>query len=275
MSYSIFTNSAIQNSNLTTKALTNFLTVSTNKINLNGNLGIGTNILFQRFHIDNLTFNMNLKISNENKIRSSTYNTYYALLPIGSIIIFPSSSSTYLNLMINNGWIECNGQLVSYTNYPLLEPLLENSIYGNNGPYPQSSFKVPNFKDIIPIGAGGSIPSSDINTTYRITMNINQLPKHKHNFTLSSTITNDNSYHTHGPVRLVKYNGPEISAGGQDVTNNHTREDSQSVGYDGENVGTGHTHSHNVMLASGVGVGATTINLRHDVIFMIYLIKGR
>ena len=226
MSYSIFTNSAIQNSNLSTKALTNFLTVSTNKINLNGNLGIGTNILFQRFHIDNLTFNMNLKISNENKIRSSTYNTYYALLPIGSIIIFPSSSSTYLNMMINNGWIECNGQTVTRVNYPLLEPLLQNTIYGNNGPYPQSSFKVPNFKDIIPIAAGGSIPSSDINTNHSIAMNINQLPTHKHTFKLNSTIANDNSSHTHGSVRLVKYNGPEISSGGQDVTNNYISDDS-------------------------------------------------
>jgi len=267
MSYSIFTNSAIQNSNLTTKALTNFLTVSTNKINLNGNLGIGTNILFQRFHIDNLTFNMNLKISNENKIRSSTYNTYYALLPIGSIIIFPSSSSTYLNLMINNGWIECNGQTVTLANYPLLEPLLRSSSYGNNGPYPQSSFKVPNFKDIIPIGAGGSIPSSDINTEHEITMNINQLPKHKHDYKLGNTIANVTSSHRHKLPSVPPESGRDINKSGSEKVA------ATKTGYTG-NVNT-HEHVHYVMLPDAVNVGTTKINLRHNVIYMIYLIKGR
>jgi microcystin-dependent protein len=266
MSYSIFTNSAIQNSNLSTKDLTNFLTTSSNKINLNGNLGIGTNILFQRFHINDTTFNMNLKISNENKIRSSTYNTYYALLPIGSIIIYTVSSSTYYNMMINNGWIECNGQTVTLANYPLLETLLQNSSYGNNGPYPQSSFKVPNFKDIIPIGAGGSIPSSDINTTHSITMNINQIPQHKHDFTLGSDIANHNSSHKHRIGSVPPQSGRDINkSGGENVAATKSGE----TGSEGT-----HIHRHDVMLPSN-SLATTNINLRHNVIYMIYLIKGR
>lgn len=266
MSYSIFTNSAIQNSNLTTKALTNFLTVSTNKINLNGNLGIGTNLLFQRFHIDNLTFNMNIKISNENKILSSSYNTYYALLPIGSIIIFSSSTTTNYNSMVNNGWIECDGRTVSTSSYPLLEPLLQNTIYGNNGPYPQSSFKVPNFKDRIPIGAGGIIPASDINTNHELAMTIKQIPNHKHNIELSISLGANNSSHTHNTVRLVKSNGPEISAGGQGVT-------SSGEGRSTGGSGSSYEHIHTVLLGPG-NVSNTPINIRHKVKYVIYMIKG-
>jgi len=270
MSYTIFTQNAIQNSNLITKATTTFLQISSSKVNLYGSLGIGTDILFTNMHVNNVNFDMNIKISNENKIRSSTYNTYYALLPIGSIILYSSSSPIYYNLMINNGWIECDGRTVSLANYPLLEPLLRDANYYNNGPYPQANFNVPNFTDRIPIGASGILTSNDINSVYTNTMNINQIPKHKHNIELSKTLGENNSLHSHEAKSLV-IDGDDISAGAAGTADGLTDNSTYNfiVSYS--------SHNHEVMLPGSQDLNSTPtpINIRHSVKYILYFIKGR
>ena len=93
------------------------------------------------------------------------------LVPVGTIAMYGSDADP-------EGWLRCDGRTVSRSDYPKLFALLGIRF----GSTTVSDFKVPDFRERSPIGAGGggkySINDKGGNTT--INLSINQMPPHTH-----------------------------------------------------------------------------------------------
>lgn len=89
------------------------------------------------------------------------------------------------------GWIECNGQLVSITDYQALYAVI-GTIYGGDG---RSTFAVPNLNGRSPMGVGNAIgsgvggPIGTLQGTEGVTLTSpNQLPAHSHTLTMENIL---------------------------------------------------------------------------------------
>lgn len=269
MSYVIYNSNSIVSSNLTTQTSKQLFTFG-NNVFINGNVGIGTYQPLYNFHIENLTFNMNITLTNEQNIYSSTYNQYYGLLPIGSIIIIPSQR--LMTLLTNHGWLECNGTTYNQSSYPLLEPLLRNTNYGNGTGF-NSTFRVPNFTNQIPVGAGGSYSQGYYNTnsSLRISLSVNHLPSHTHSGTTNNP--DNTGSHTHD-------NTPSVSSGTTNVETNNccggSATNSVAVGGTSGMLGVStYDHNHGASWANYNNTSLSSISIERNKIFMIYMIKAR
>jgi microcystin-dependent protein len=115
--------------------------------------------------------------------------------PVGSILTYAGSSAP-------SGWLLCNGNQVSKTDYPRLFSVINNR-YGN--PDISTNFVLPDLTDRVPIGKSGSTNLGNSGGNSTITLSTEQLPTHTHtgttvsNGTHSHTGTTDNNgSHTHG-----------------------------------------------------------------------------
>lgn len=267
MSLTIYEPSRILNSNISTNTIQTFFDVNESRTFINGNIGIGTNKPLANLHIENNGCPFKINIANENKTKSITYQTYYGLLPIGCIVIIPTAR--LMTFLTNQGWLECNGSTYNRTNYPLLEPLLRSTDYGNTTGV-NNTFKVPNLLDRIPVGSDGIYDQTYYNTNAAktITLTIQQLPNHSHSG--ASGGVSDLGWHSHGVVATVGNNNIETNncCGGNITdginggsTNNQTEQDIN-------------LHSHGVTYGN-VYSGSVPISLQRNTIYMIYMIKAK
>lgn len=271
MSYVIYNSNSIFTSNLTTQTSKDFFTFN-NHIFINGNVGIGTYQPLYNFHIENVTFNQTIKITNEQNIYSSTYNQYYGLLPIGSIILIPSQR--LVSLLLNNGWLECNGTTYNQSNYPLLEPLLRNANYGNGTGF-NSTFKLPDFRNRIPVGAGGSYSQTYYNTnsSQTVTISVNHLPPHSHSGNTQNPSNLGSHSHYANSTSTGNNNAMTTNncCGGWVTNSVYGTSTSDMLGVDINN----HTHNHGASWGHYNNTTQKSINLERNKMYMIYMIKAR
>jgi microcystin-dependent protein len=90
------------------------------------------------------------------------------------------------------GWAQCNGQILSISQFSALFSLLGTN-FGGNG---TSNFGLPNLQGIVPIdqGAGLGLTPFSVGETggeTTVTLNINEMPRHTHAITalpIASTV---------------------------------------------------------------------------------------
>ena len=80
-----------------------------------------------------------------------------------------------------NGWMYCDGQLLSISEYDTLFQLI-GTTYGGDG---QSTFALPDLRSRVPVGQGGSLLNNlqvgGITGQEQFTLNSSSLPAHTHN----------------------------------------------------------------------------------------------
>lgn len=186
---------------LTNQQGTTFFQISSKtRVNIYGNLGIGTDIPLTNFHLENIALDdkvIQLPTSS-NIYNYRARNNVYSLVPAGSIIIYPIDSSSYLTKLQQLGWYECNGQTLLGSNFPVLSKVIAGQ-FGNTNPVGEF-ITLPDFGDQVGIGStvvGYISPADDpiyaspsnlysntiintINPDFNITLTYNNLPNHAH-----------------------------------------------------------------------------------------------
>jgi microcystin-dependent protein len=84
------------------------------------------------------------------------------------------------------GWLFCQGQLVSISDYDALFNLI-GTTYGGDG---QQNFGLPNLQSRMPVHAGSNYPLGQAGGAESVTLNTNQLPVHTHAPVGNSTMAN-------------------------------------------------------------------------------------
>src|ERR1700712_2950442 len=75
-----------------------------------------------------------------------------------------------------NGWLFCQGQLLSISDYDTLFNLL-GTTYGGDG---QQTFGLPNLQSRLPLHQGPGYPLAALGGAESVTLTTNQLPIHTH-----------------------------------------------------------------------------------------------
>jgi len=288
-----------------------FEIASKTKVNIFGNLGIGTDIPLTNFHVENVAFNDKIiQIPTASNIYNyRNINNIYSLVPTGSIIIYPIENTTYLNNLQQQGWYECNGQTLLGSNFPVLSKVIAGR-FGNPNPV-NTYITIPDFRDIVGIGSTvvGYISPADnplysspsnlysntiintINPGYTIPLSYNNIPSHKHYVnTTSDPIAVGAGTHTHNyekpnskanfqgtPGRTVR-NTPDYTT----QTSSTTAPDSSSGKFSLHNHGNFYSDNSgnssivnlvNGTFSKGPTLSADPITIRQASISMIYLLK--
>lgn len=258
---------------LTNQNGTTFFQISSKtKINIYGNLGIGTDIPLTNFHLESVTFDDKvIQIPTSSNIYNyRALDNIYSLVPAGSIIIYPIDSSTYLDALKKLGWYECNGQTLLGSNFPVLSKVIAGQ-FGNTNPVGEY-ITLPDFSDRIGIGstAVGYISPADnplyaspsnlysntiintINPDYSINLTYNNLPNHTHYVSKSEdaiAASGDGShYHTYEKANNTDtYQGTPGGSIINAIGTNNSK--TISVNFSGSSSGTGtnaqyDNHSH-------------------------------
>jgi microcystin-dependent protein len=142
---------------------------------------------------------------------------------IGEIRIFGGSFAP-------DGWVDCDGQLLSCATYPGLFSLI-GTTYGGDG---NINFAVPDLRGRVPIHRSNTSPVGDFGGKESVILTTDQIPIHTHSVKASSNTGNQNS-----PEKSIWSADPagRYSTG----TPNQTMK-STAVG------GTGQNHPHNNMM---------------------------
>src|SRR5215213_8116156 len=126
------------------------------------------------------------------------------------------------------GWALCNGQLLPINQNQALFALL-GTTYGGNG---QTNFALPNLRGQVPIHFGGSHNLGETGGSTAVTINIQQLPTHLHNFNATnnassatapdpSVVMSKSPSSTYGPAGTLVAMAPTVSSvGGSQPHNN-------------------------------------------------------
>jgi|Laugrespbdmm15sn_2_1035079.scaffolds.fasta_scaffold37182_1 microcystin-dependent protein len=280
MSLTIYEPTRILNSNISANTLQTFFDVNSSRTYINGSVGIGTNQLLSNFHIENNSCPFKINISNENKIKSITYQTYYGLLPIGSIIIIPTQR--LVTFLTNQGWLECNGGTYNLASYPLLEPLLRSTDYGNTTGV-NNTFKVPNLVDRIPVGSDGIYDQTYYNTNSAkiITLTVQQLPNHSHSGISAGANTVGSHFHdtvsdgsrTDDNIETNTCCGGQVTESLQTTyTSGPTAQNWPGPNPPARATSANHTHDSTYSYFYN---GSAAISLQRNIIYMIYMIKAK
>lgn len=140
-----------------------------------------------------------------------------SVTPIGSIIMWPSNSTTP-NPAGKTFWLECNGQMVSKQSYSALHGLIGET-YGAST---TTQFKLPDMYISTSKFVSGNSTAGIVSGSSTITVSESNLPSHAHSLN-SHTHPIGNHTHsiTHGHGSSTTINGGEHShqpLGGQDET---------------------------------------------------------
>jgi microcystin-dependent protein len=94
------------------------------------------------------------------------------MTPIGSIVMFPINEQP-------DGWLICDGQAYSRTLYAALFALI-GTTYGAGDE--STTFNIPDWRDLSPMGAGGSLVGSPgaVQGEAVVTLTTAQMPSHTH-----------------------------------------------------------------------------------------------
>lgn len=104
------------------------------------------------------------------------------VLPVGMVVWRPVES-------VPDGWLLCNGQSVSRTDYAALFAVIGTQYGSDNA----TTFKVPNLQERYTMGAGGTHSVSQTFGEANHTLSVSELPAHTH-FTLAAETATIDSY---------------------------------------------------------------------------------
>ncbi|MEM6624467.1 MAG: phage tail protein [Pseudomonadota bacterium] len=108
--------------------------------------------------------------------RNNTSDVLNALaltaVPIGTILPTLASAAP------STGWLICNGQAISKTDFPTLYGILGGT-YGETA----TTFNLPNMAGRLPAGAGGALALLGLAGAASISLSVAQLPAHTHGVT--------------------------------------------------------------------------------------------
>jgi microcystin-dependent protein len=82
------------------------------------------------------------------------------------------------------GWAQCNGQLLPINQNQALFSLL-GTVYGGNG---QTTFALPDLRGCVPLHEGSGHTLGEKAGAQAVTLNINQLPTHNHDFSQNTAV---------------------------------------------------------------------------------------
>jgi microcystin-dependent protein len=114
-------------------------------------------------------------------------------LPVGSVIPWAGQ----LSLPLPNGWLPCDGSLVSTTTYAALFAVI-NDEYGTGAPIGQ--FYLPNLIDAIPYGSnsanvGTAVGDNTQTGTVTVGITVANLPEHSHTLGAGAVVGGGNHNH--------------------------------------------------------------------------------
>ena len=93
------------------------------------------------------------------------------------------------------GWAQCNGQLLPINqNQPLFSLL--GTTYGGNG---QTTFALPDLRGCVPLHEGSGHTLGEKAGAQAVTLSINQLPTHVHDFSSNTCVQSATANATAGP----------------------------------------------------------------------------
>jgi len=95
---------------------------------------------------------------------------------VGEIKLFPYNR-------VPNGWMACEGQLLSINQNQALYSILGNT-YGGDG---RTTFGLPDLRGRVPIHASNSIPFGASGGEENHTLTVNEMPQHTHQVMASSS----------------------------------------------------------------------------------------
>jgi len=122
-----------------------------------------------------------------------------------------------------NGWLFCQGQVLSISDYDTLFNLI-GTTYGGDG---QQTFALPNLASRIPVHMGSGFVLGQVGGVETVTLNTNQLPVHTHQpiGSTASTVVSPNGaywanyvnqeYSSQAPATAMAPNALSLSGGNQ------------------------------------------------------------
>jgi microcystin-dependent protein len=215
----------IQQSNITTGNITT-ANISASII-LSANI-IKSNITLANITLANISF-ANITTANITTVNASTINVQNYLYTSGFILIPAGSIIMWGNTTCPSGYLQCDGNSYSTTLYSSLFSAI-NYTYGGSG----SSFKVPNFNGLMPLGSNSTYQLGNTGGASTMTMSLTQMPSHTHTLSVTApththTITDPqhshsisetshtHSFSTNGTYQLPQDSTYQMNQGG---TNN-------------------------------------------------------
>lgn len=111
------------------------------------------------------------------------------------------------------GWILCNGQLLSIAQYTALYSII-TTIYGGNG---QTDFAVPNLigRTTLHSGTGPGLTEKRLGKSsglVNVSLTENQMPEHKHKISVSQKTDSDSSDPTNNLPHMLMGSGGRMNA---------------------------------------------------------------
>lgn len=218
------------------------------------------------------------------EVLSSAVPSVNEIMPVGTITQTARISSP-------SGWLLCEGQAVSRTEYVRLFDAI-GTLYGSGDG--TTTFNVPNLKGRIPVGKDSAQTEFDAlgetGGAKTHTLTEAQLPGHTHTF---SGTTSGESGHTHNinglrindsgsgvqmvaqsDGNIVIYSGGAAQGFGQRPLTSNAREWSIGAASDSETTtgSTGHTHTYSGTTSTGSGSGSAHNNIQPYIV-LNYMIK--
>lgn len=142
------------------------------------------------------------------------------------------------------GWLMCDGSLVDRDQYAALFAAIGTSYGAGDG---LSTFKLPDLRDRVLVGASGSRPRGSTGGSDGTTLEPRHLPLHNHSMVHTHTINHDHSMESSGNHdHSLDYSGTEGGSQGRvpEGSTNGKGSGRGAVGSDG-------SHTHNVVAYNG------------------------
>lgn len=181
-------------------------------------------------------------------------------VPVGTVVDFGGGT-------VPNGFLPCDGSLVSRTTYSELFQTIGDKYGVGDG---VSTFGIPDFRGRVAVGSGQGTGLSlrargDSFGVESVSLTTNQIPSHNHSVGVTvSAATSGGGSHNH---TIAAANTSQTDFGsGKFVGGN---DGSEATGLTVDSTGSGHTHTINVttnVAQSSVGSGAAHTNMQPSLV---------
>ena len=202
---------------------------------------------------------------------SNFYLATTSSVPSGSIQMWSTATAP-------TGYILCNGVAISRTTYSTLYGVIGTTFGVGDG---STTFNVPNYQGVMPIGANGTYTLASTGGAASTTLSTANLPSHTHNFSGTSGTMNSNNVHSHS-INDPSHSHSYTAFGGQP----HGAPDGYSPAFNSFGSTTGaattgisinsadinHTHGYSGTTDGGTGTG-TSFNTIPPYLGINFIIK--